>query len=166
MSLRDETLPRLHCELSPPPSLYNKQPRKRACASALRAFRSFFMFLLRLTTNLKFVIYATNYLSTPPTYLGSIISYHSSEACIRRASTQTCRREETEAIVPSAHGGSIERWETLMKANIQWEQSSSHQLAEVRVEEWLVYLIADAHLLCTFKLGCAQLLEIRVLSNL
>ena len=81
----------------------------------------------------------------PPTWAASFI-YHSSAACIRRAST-TCRREETEAIIWSAHGGSIERWETSVgqsKANVRWEQSSTIQLAEVRVEEWLVCLFADA----------------------
>jgi len=52
----------------------------------------------------------------------------------------------------------------LLIAKIQRKEGSSHQLAEVRVEEWLV--VADAHLTSTFKLGCAQLLELWVFKNL
>ena len=98
----------------------------------------------------------------PPTWAASftIIIVDWEVACIRRASTNW-RREETGATIWSAHGGSI-----AVRAKNGVIQISIHQLAEVRVEEWLVCLFADAHRTSTFKLGCAQLLQIWVLKNL
>ena len=96
----------------------------------------------------------------PPTWAASftIIIVDWEVACIRRASTNW-RREETQATIWSAHGGSI-----AVRAKRGVKHISSHQLAEVRVEIWLV--VADAHITYTFKLGCAQLLQIWVANNL
>ena len=90
----------------------------------------------------------------PPTWAASfIITHQRHHACIRRASI-TWRREETQATIWSAHGGSI----AVRAKRAVVKHISSHQLAEVRVEIWLV--VADAHTTYTFKLGCAQLLEL------
>ena len=97
----------------------------------------------------------------PPTWAASftIIIVDWEVACIRRASTNW-RREETGATIWSAHGGSI----AVRAKRAVVKHISSHQLAEVRVEIWLV--VADAHSTSNFKLGCAQLLQICVANNL
>ena len=69
--------------------------------------------------------------------------------------------EETVSTI-SAHGGSI----AVLIAKTFKKEGSSHQLAEVRVEEWLILVVADAHSTSNFKLGCAQLLQICVANNL
>ena len=136
---------------------YVQQATKEACVRECEERSEVFCFCYD-----KPKIHIMQLTKHPPAYLGSIIYYHSSEACIRRAST-TCRVRREETAICSTHGGSIA---VFLIANWNSLEPSSHQLAEVRVEEWLILVVADAHSTSNFKLGCAQLLQICVANNL
>ena len=82
-------------------------------------------------------------------------------ACHRRASS--CGEE---TVIHSADFFDIQRSFGSSIAIPKLGQRSSHQRTQVRVERWLVDVVADAHRTSIFKVGCAECLKIAVAENL